>query len=179
MSTRIWYADQLRYAFRPSNLTYALLECGDLIIGEGISLSDDWYQVDLGVQTLHDLDVQRLQRVSSWLDEENAGVDTIINDVHAVDLVLCIQVRVEALIDVLNDRPPRVVVVDKVTEAGCVHHGQSKTHAVLLNIGTDGLYGNGLGLNVDAWWLALLGRVQRGVEQGVDEGRLSETRLAY
>jgi hypothetical protein len=36
---------------------HALLECSDLFIGQSIGLGDDGDQVDLGVQTAHDLDV--------------------------------------------------------------------------------------------------------------------------
>lgn len=40
------------------------------------------------------------------LDEEDAGVDPVIDNVHAVDLVLSIQVSVEALLDVVDNRAP-------------------------------------------------------------------------
>jgi hypothetical protein len=40
------------------------------------------------VQALHDLDIQGLQGVAGRLDEEDASVDAVIDNVHAVDLVL-------------------------------------------------------------------------------------------
>lgn len=115
--------------------------------------------------------------MASGLDEEDTSVDTVVNDVHAVDLVLSVQVCIEALLDVVRDWSPRLIVVDKVTEARRVNNGQTKANASLLDVGADGLDSDGLGENIEARSLALLGRVQRSVEKGVHQGRLSETRL--
>lgn len=86
--------------------TYALLECVHLLVRERIGLGNDWNEVDLGVESAHDLDVKRLQRVACGLDEIDAGVNAIVNNVNAVDLVLSIKVRIEALLDVLDNRTP-------------------------------------------------------------------------
>ena len=158
--------------------TYPALELGNLLVGEGIGLGDDGDQVDLGVEALHDFNVQRLEGVAGGLDEEHAGVDAVVNNVHAIDLVLGIQVGIKALLDVVHDGAPRLVVVDEVTETGRVDHGEAEANASLLDIGADGLDGDRLGDDVEAGSLALLGRVERGVEQGVHEGGLSEARLA-
>ena len=104
------------------NGTYTLLEGGNLIIGEGVGFSDHRNQVDLGVQTAHDLDVERLERVASGLDEIDTGVDAVVDNVHAVDLVLSIQVGVEALLNVLDNGVPGLIVVDEVAKAGCVDY---------------------------------------------------------
>lgn len=158
--------------------TYSRFESRDLLIRQGIGLSDDRNQVDLGVETLHDLNVERLKRVASGLDEENAGMDAVVNDVHSVDLVLGIQVSIEALLDVVRNWSPGLVVVDKVTETRSINNGQTETDTSLLDIRADGLDGDSLGKDVESGPLALLGRVQRGVEQRVDKGRFSKTRLA-
>jgi hypothetical protein len=102
-----------------------LLESIDLFVGQGIRLGNDGDQVDLGVQSLHDLNVERLQRVASGLNEEDAGVDTVVNDVHPVDLVLSIEIGVKALLNVVGDGTPRLIVVDKVTKARGIHNSQS------------------------------------------------------
>lgn len=107
----------------------------------------------------------------------DTGVDTVVDDVCPVNLVLGFQVGVVSLLDVLNNRTPRVIVVHKVTKTWCIDHGQTKTDAILLNIGADGLDGHGLGDDVVAGGSALLRGVERGVEQGVDESGLSETRF--
>lgn len=131
------------------------------------------------MQALHDLNIQGLQRVTRGLDEEDAGMDTVIHNVHAVDLVLSIQVSIEALLNVVHDGSPRLVVVDKITEARGVDDSQSETNTGLLDICADGLDGHGLGKNVQARSLTLLGRVQGCVEERVHKSRFSETRLAY
>lgn len=153
---------------------YSGLESGDLLVGEGVGLGNDRDQVDLGVQALHDLDIQRLQRVASRLDEENAGMNAVVDNVHAVNLVLRIKVGIEALFDVVDDRAPRLVIVDEVAKAGGVNHRQPQTHASLLDISADGLNRDSLGNDVEAGLLALFRRVQRRVEESVDQGRLSE-----
>jgi len=129
------------------------------------------------VQALHDLDVQGLQGVAGGLDEEDAGMDAVVNNVHAVDLVLGIEVGVKALLDVVDDGAPRLVVVDEVAEARGINNGQAETHAGLLNVGADGLDGDGLRDDVEAGALALLRGVEGRVEERVDEGRLAEARF--
>lgn len=102
--------------------TYTLLEKGDFLVGQCIGLGNDGDQVDLGVQAAHHLDVQGLQGVAGRLDEVNTGVDAVVDNVAAVDLVLGLQVGVVALLDVLDNWAPGVIVVDKVTEAGGINH---------------------------------------------------------
>ena len=154
---------------------YASLEAGDLFIGKGVRLGDDGNQVDLVVKAAHNLDVERLQRVPSGLDEEDAGMDTVVHDVHAVDLILRIKVGIVTLLNVVDNGPPRLVVVHEVAEAGCVDDGQTETDTGFLDIGTDGLDRDGLGYYVKARPLAVLGRIQRGVEESIDKRGFTET----
>lgn len=158
--------------------TYSGLESSDLLVCQSIGLGNDGDKVDLGVETLHDLNVERLQRVASGLDKEDTCVDAVVHDVHPVDLVLSIQVSIEALLDVIRDWPPGLVVVDEVTEARGINNGQAQANTGFLDICADGLDGDSLGQNVEARSLALLGRVEGSIEQSVYKGRLSETRLA-
>jgi hypothetical protein len=76
------------------------------------------------VQLLHHLNVEGLERMTSGLDEVHNSMDTVINNIHAVDLVLSIQIGIEPLLNVLDNGIPRLIIVDKVTEAGCVHDRQ-------------------------------------------------------
>lgn len=103
----------------------------------------------------HNLDVKWLEGVASWLEEVDASVDAVVNNVHAVDLVLGIEVGIEALLDVIDDWSPGLVVVDKVSKARGINNSQAKTDAVLLNIRAQGLDGNSLGDDVEAGSLAL------------------------
>lgn len=116
---------------------YSILECSHLFIRKGVGFGNDWDQVDLGMKPAHDFNVQWLQRVASGLNEIDTGMDSIIDNVHAVDLVLRFQVRIVSLFDVFHDWAPRVVIVDEVSETGSVNHGQTQAHAILLNIGAD------------------------------------------
>ena len=117
--------------------------------------------------------------MTSRLNEVDTGVDTVVDNVHAVDLVLGIQVSIEALLDVLNDWAPGVVVVDKVTKTRSVNDSQAQANSVLLDIGADGLDVDGLERKIERRLLALLRGVKRGVEQGVDQSGLSEARFTW
>ena len=145
-----------------------MLEGRNLLVRQGIGLGNHRDQVDLGVETLHDLNVERLQRVASGLDKEDTCVDAVVHDVHPVDLVLSIQVSIEALLDVIRDWPPGLVVVDEVTEARRINNGQAQANTGFLDICADRLDGDSLGDDVQARALLLLRRVQRRVEQSVD-----------
>ena len=122
------------------------------------------------MEPTHNFDVQGFEGVTCRLDEVHACVDPVINYVHAIDLVLRLEVCVKALLNVLHDRTPRVVVVDKVTESWSVHNGQTKPDPILLDICTDGLDRDGLWDDVKARAFAFLRRVQGSVEEGVDQG---------
>lgn len=130
------------------------------------------------MEPAHDLDVKWLQRVASWLEEVDTSMDAVVNNVHAVDLVLSVEVSIESLLNVVDNWSPRLVVVDKVSETWGVHDGKTETDTVLLNICAYRLDGDGLWDNIETWSLALAWWVQRGVEESVDQSRLSETGLA-
>ena len=89
------------------------------------------------MKAAHDLNVERLKRVTSGLNEENASMDSVVDDVHAVDLVLGIQVRVESLLNVVDNRAPGLIVVDEVTETRSVDNSKAETDTSLLNVGAD------------------------------------------
>lgn len=131
------------------------------------------------MEPAHDLDLKGLERVASGLDEEDAGMDAVVDNVHAVNLVLSVEVRIEALLNVLDDRAPRLVVVHKVAEAGGVDDGKAQADAGLLDVGADGLDLDGLGNNVERRALLLLGGVEGRVEEGVDKSRLSEAGFTW
>lgn len=156
-----------------------MLESGNLLIGQGVRLGNDGDEVDLGVKSLHDLDIQGLQGVASRLDEEDAGMDPVVHNVHAIDLVLSIQVGIEALFNIVHNWAPGFVVVDEIAEARGVDNGQAEPNTGLLDICADGLDSHGLGNDVEARLLALLGRVEGSIEESVDERRLSKPRFTW
>lgn len=121
-------------------ISHSLLEHGDFLISESVSFGDDRDKVDFRVKSSHNFDIKRLQGVTCRLDEINASMNTIVNNVHAIHLVLGLEVCIKSLFDVLNDRPPGVIVVDKVAKARCIDNSQPQSNTVLFNVGTDGLY---------------------------------------
>ena len=158
---------------------YASLEAGNLFIGKGIRLGDDGNQVDLVVKATHNLNVERLQRVASRLNEEDAGMNAVVHDVHAVDLILRVEVSIVTLLNVVDNGPPRLIVVHEIAEAGSVDDGQAETDTGFLDVGADGLDRDGLGYYVKARPLPVLGRIQGSVEESVDKRRFTKTGFTW
>lgn len=81
------------------------------------------------------------------------------------------------VLDVLHNRVPAAVVVDKVAVARCVHDVQAQPNAILLNDVGDWVDVGGLS-NGFCGRKATLGLDEVRGEDGVDESRLAETSLA-
>lgn len=137
---------------------YPLLVVVNFIVSNGVGLGNDGNQVDFGVELLHNLNVNGLQRVPGGLDEVDDSVNTVVDNVHTVDLVLGIQVGVKTLLDVLDNRVPGLIVVDEVTKAGCIDYRQPQTDTILFNVCADRLDRDGLG-DVQTRRFALLRRI--------------------
>lgn len=156
----------------------ALLECLALLHGQGIGLGDDRNHVDHIGQLLQHDNIDRLQGVTSGLNEEQAAVNAgVLNVLVAVGCELLTQVGGVLVFDVLDDGVPAAVVVDQVAVAGSVNNVESESDAILLDKvghrvdlggGSDDLVGH----------QATLGLNKVGGEDSVDEGRLSKTSLA-
>ena len=58
------------------------------------------------------------------LNKVYASMHSIVDNVHSVYLIFGFKISIEALFDIFDDRPPRVVVVDKVTKAWCVNYSK-------------------------------------------------------
>lgn len=89
------------------------------------------------MKAAHNLDIEGLKGVASRLNKEDTGMNAVVNNVHAVDLVLGIKVSVKSLLNVVDNRTPRLVIVDKVTESRGIDDCQTETDTGLLNIGAD------------------------------------------
>lgn len=154
------------------------LELLALLKGQRVGLGDDGHDVDNVGQLLQDDNVDGLQGVAGGLDEEQAAVDAGILDVAlALGRELLAQVRRVLILDVLDDGVPAAVVVDQVAVAGGVDNVEPQADTVLLDDVGDAL---DLGGRADGLigLQATLGVDQVGREDGVDEGRLAESRLA-
>lgn len=104
-------------------------------------------------------------------------MDPVIDNIHTVNLVFSVKVRVKARFNVLDDGMPGVGVIDKVAKAGSIYNGQAKTNTIFFNIGA-------YGFDLDCLWhelvggpFALLWGVEGGIEECVDEGGFSEPRF--
>lgn len=94
-------------------------------MAEGVGLGNNGNQVDTGAEALHNLDIERLEGVSSGADEVQAGVHTHVNLVGTAGLLLLEHVGLVLVIQELNNGLPRVAVVDVVAEAGGINNGQA------------------------------------------------------
>jgi hypothetical protein len=61
-------------------------------------------------------------------------MNTVINHLHPVDPVLLLQVRVESRLDVVEDRLPALLVVDKVSVSRRVYDRQTQADSILLDV---------------------------------------------
>jgi hypothetical protein len=77
------------------------------------------------MKSAHNFNVQWLQRMASWLNEVDTCVHSVVDNVHAVDLILRIQVGIEALLNVVHNWSPRLVIVNKVTKTRGINNGQT------------------------------------------------------
>lgn len=105
--------------------TNPLLELGKVGRAEGISLGDDGDEVDPGAESLHDLDVKRLEGMAGRANEVETSVDSEVDLVLAAGLLLLQHVRLVLVIEELDDGHPRITVVDIVTESRGVDNGET------------------------------------------------------
>jgi len=77
------------------------------------------------MQSAHDLDVQRLQSMTRWLNEVHASMNPVVNNVHTIDLVLRIQVSIEALLNVVHNWSPRLIIVNEITKTRGINNSQT------------------------------------------------------
>lgn len=92
---------------------------------QGIGLGNNGDQVNAGAEALHNLNVERLQGVSSGSDEIQASVHTHVDLLSTAGLLLLEHVGFVLVIQELDDGLPGITVVDVVTEAGGINNGQA------------------------------------------------------
>ena len=86
--------------------TYAALELGQVNWAKCVGLCNDRNEVDASAQALHDLNVKRLQGVASRANEVQAGVDTEVDLLLALRLLLLKHVALVLVVQELDDRLP-------------------------------------------------------------------------
>lgn len=158
--------------------TYPCLEPHQVSRAQCVGLGNDGDQVDAGAQLLHDLNVQGLEGVARGADEVQAGMDTEVDLVRTARLLLLQHVRLMLVIEELDDGLPRVAVVDVVTEAGRVDNGEADLEELLLELSLCDFDFDSLVHLLVVSSLVVGVILDGGGEEGVDEGGLSEARLA-
>ena len=73
------------------------------------------------------------------LDEVDAGVNAVVNNIHTIDLILSVQVSIKALLDIIDNWSPGLIIVDKVTKTWSIDNREAKTHAVFFNVSANRL----------------------------------------
>jgi len=102
-------------------LSDALLEDGPLLQCQTVCLGNDWHHVDEFAKLLQDNNVNRLETVTSGLDEVQAAVNAGILDVaFALCRELFVQVGSILIFDVLDDWLPTPVIVHQVAVTWCI-----------------------------------------------------------
>lgn len=138
---------------------YFGFEGNNFFIGEGVGFGNDWDQVDFGVEVFYDFDIQGFEGVVSGLDEEDVGVDVVVNNVYVVDFVFSIEVGVEVLFDVVDNWFLGFIVVDKVIKVRCVDDCKFEMNICFFNICVDRLNIDGFGNNFEVGFFVFFGWV--------------------
>lgn len=86
--------------------TYAALELGKVDWAECVGLCNDRDQVHASAQAFHDLNVERLQGVTSRADEVQAGMNTEVDLLLALRLLLLEHVALVLVVEELDDGLP-------------------------------------------------------------------------
>ena len=176
--------------------TYPHLEPSKVRRAQCVGLGNNRNEVDACAELLHNLNVEGLQGVARGADEVQTGVDTEVNLVSAAWLLLLQHVRLVLVVEELDNGLPRVAIVDVVTESRCVDDGEADYQSQLG--GTKLCRGDSVptleelllelclcDLNLDCLVHLLVVSslvvgvvLDRGGEEGFDEGCLSEARLS-
>ena len=111
--------------------TYLGFEHVDLLDSAGVCLANDRDDVDLLVDLLHHLHVQRLEAMSSGSDEVEAGVYPGVSDLHSLHPGLSLQVGIKLILNIVHNRSPTLSVVHCFTKAGSVNYCQGQFDSIL------------------------------------------------
>lgn len=115
-------------------LLYPVLELSTLFQGQAVALRDNRDDIHKLAKFLENNNVDGLQSVTRWLDEEQAAVDASVLKVPlTLGSELLAEVGAVLVLDVLDNGIPAALVVDQVTITGRVDNVKAQTHAILLD----------------------------------------------
>lgn len=155
-----------------------MLELGEVGWRKSIRLCDHWDQIDARAQTLHHLNVERLQRVTCWADEVQASVHSEIDLLGSLWLLLLQHVALMLVVQEFYNWLPAVSVVHVVAKSGSVDNRQADLEELLLQLGLGDFNLDRL-VDLLSVTSAVIGVVLDGrAEESVDEGGLSQAGLA-
>ena len=120
-----------------NNGANAGLERIEVVLGESIGLCNDGDEVDAGSKALHNLDVEWLEGVAGRTNEVEAGMHTQVGLVATLRLLLLAHISLVLVVNKVDNRGPRVAVVDIVAEAWRVNNGELDLEGLLLELGLD------------------------------------------
>ena len=88
-------------------LLNALLECAAFLEGQGVSFCNDWDNVDDVREFLQNNNIDRLEGMTGWLDEEETAVNTcVLNIAFALGGEFFSEVGRVLVFDVFDDGVP-------------------------------------------------------------------------
>ncbi|KAI3485853.1 hypothetical protein L1887_50651 [Cichorium endivia] len=164
---------------RRNHLADALLERRQIRLRQRVRLGHHGDEVDARAQTLHRLNVERLERVAGGADEVEACVDAQVGLFASLGLLLLTHVQLVLVVDKVDDGRPRVAVVDVVAKAGRVDDGELHLELLLLELGLDNVDLHRLVELLGVAARVVLARGELGAEERVDERRLAHAALTH
>ena len=159
-------------------MAYALLEPAQVRWAERVRFGHDWDEVHACAQTSHDLNIQRLERMSGRTNEVQTSMHPQINLLRPAWLLLLQHIALMLIIQKLDDRLPAIPVIHIVAEPRGVDNRKADFEELLLQLGLGDF---DLDRLVDLLGVAaaVVGVVlDGGGEEGVDEGRLAQSGFA-
>lgn len=111
-------------------------------------------------------------------DEIQTRINTQVRLLSTLRLLLLAHVRLMLIIHKINNRNPRVTVIDIIPKARGVNHSELDFELFLLKLGLDDLHLRKFVELLQVTPRVVLGRGELGCEERVDERRLTQTGLA-
>ena len=94
--------------FRASTaaFTHPLLEDGQVVLGQGISLGDDGDEVNSGTEPLHHLNVERLEGMTRRANKVKASMNPQVHLCFTFRLLFLAHVKLMLIIDEIDNGRP-------------------------------------------------------------------------
>ena len=131
MTARIWIALVI-VSRRWNSISHSVLEFGQIHGAESVCLGHNGNEVDTRAKTLHDLDIQWLQSMTSGSDKVEASVYAKVDLLGTARLLFLKHVGLMLIVKELDDGLPGIPVVDIVAKSRGIDDGQAHWTGQLL-----------------------------------------------